>query len=519
MGLQALILCGPGTNLETLSTPDEPKALLQIANRPMVWYAIDWCHRAGVSDIHLVTSPAYSKAIESALAQNPHLTSLSPKPTVLAPEVLDDVTPTGTILTLHEIEAAISGDFLVLPCDLICELPAESLIETWLLQQDDDFTLYLNPGKQSSKSGLGVWYDTRTEQTIKKTETDFLITAPLPKTPVPSPPGSLRPHLSQLVNTMTTDTLNDKTVDRLGEPKPLSIRASLIEKHPRTRILNAHRDAHIYIFPHWMLSYARSNPHLDTISEDLVAWWAKATWQPGLAQKLQLPFATPAAVPPILAYIHPSPPPPPAPSKEDSKKASSTPMSAKLEQTSAAPFILRADTPHQLLLTSLHLATFTPPHPFSHPQSRSPQASIPPNTTITDATSLIGPFTTIAPQSTVRDTVIGANCEIGSRVRLTRCLVMDGAKIEDGAVLVGTVVGKGAKVGKKCNLAECVVQGGMVVEEGTEGKGETFMGFEEGGRLEDEGEIVEEEVRGGEGNGNDNGENESDGDEGSESDG
>ena len=96
---------------------------------------------------------------------------------------------------------------------------------------------------------------------------------------------------------------------------------------------------------------------------------------------------------------------------------------------------------------------------------------------------------------------------------------MDGAKIEDGAVLVGTVVGKGAKVGKKCNLAECVVQGGMVVEEGTEGKGETFMGFEEGGRLEDEGEIVEEEVRGGEGNGNDNGENESDGDEGSESDG
>ena len=97
---------------------------------------------------------------------------------------------------------------------------------------------------------------------------------------------------------------------------------------------------------------------------------------------------------------------------------------------------------------------------------------------------------------------------------------MEGAKIEDGAVLVGTVVGKGAKVGKKCNLVDCVVQGGVVVEDGTEGKGETFMGFEEGGRLEDEGEIVEEEdeVGDGNGNGNDNGEKESDGDERSESD-
>ncbi|KAL8786547.1 MAG: hypothetical protein Q9195_008178 [Heterodermia aff. obscurata] len=271
MGLQALILCGPGTNLEALSTPDEPKALLPIANRPMVWYAVDWCHRAGLSDIHLVTPPTYSKAIENALAQNPHLTSLSPKPTVLAPEDLDDSTPTGTILTLPEIDAAVSSDFLILPCDLICELPAESLIESWLLQQDDDFTKYLNPGKDSSKGGLGVWYDTTTEETIKKTETDFIVTAPLPKTPVPSPPGSLRPHLSHLVNTMTTDTLKDKTEDRLGEPKPLPIRASLIDKHPRTRMLTAHRDAHIYIFPHWLLAYARSNPNLETIAEDLVA--------------------------------------------------------------------------------------------------------------------------------------------------------------------------------------------------------------------------------------------------------
>jgi hypothetical protein len=50
-GLQALILCGPGSSFPTFtSNPDEnPKALLPIANRPMVWYPIDFCYRTGIT--------------------------------------------------------------------------------------------------------------------------------------------------------------------------------------------------------------------------------------------------------------------------------------------------------------------------------------------------------------------------------------------------------------------------------------------------------------------------------------
>ncbi len=48
---QALILCGPGLSLNTFtSTPEDfPKALVPIANRPMVWYPLDWCYRMNVS--------------------------------------------------------------------------------------------------------------------------------------------------------------------------------------------------------------------------------------------------------------------------------------------------------------------------------------------------------------------------------------------------------------------------------------------------------------------------------------
>lgn len=49
-GLQALILCGPGVSLNTFTAnpQDSPKALIPIANRPMIWYPIEWCYRLGV---------------------------------------------------------------------------------------------------------------------------------------------------------------------------------------------------------------------------------------------------------------------------------------------------------------------------------------------------------------------------------------------------------------------------------------------------------------------------------------
>lgn len=52
-GFQAIILCGPGVSLNTFtSNPEEfPKALIPIANRPMVWYPLDWCYRMGITSM------------------------------------------------------------------------------------------------------------------------------------------------------------------------------------------------------------------------------------------------------------------------------------------------------------------------------------------------------------------------------------------------------------------------------------------------------------------------------------
>ena len=66
-GFQAIILCGPGVSLNTFTANPEdfPKALVPIANRPMVWYPLDWCYRMGITSkyraVHIwCPSPVYN---------------------------------------------------------------------------------------------------------------------------------------------------------------------------------------------------------------------------------------------------------------------------------------------------------------------------------------------------------------------------------------------------------------------------------------------------------------------------
>lgn len=380
------------------------------------------------------------------------------------------------------------------------------------------------------RGGLGVWFETKGEDSIKGAETDFLITTSLQQAAAPPPEGSLRPHISRLLYATTTDTLRDITKEKKGFP----IRHGLIGKHGRIKMLTTHRDAHIYFFPYWVLDMIKRNEHFDSISEDVIGWWAKAGWQEGLAEKLSLrevfhpTFSSeeakdvehgshasgniedeidmasmssthvstlkikkiksakpPLSVPPFLSYIHPT-------------TTASTP----------SPLIRRVDTPHLLLHTSLHLATLPPstnpqpkvypvgPSPLSHSQKISADPSlIAPHTNIHAPTTLIAPNTTVAIHCVIKSSVIGANCVIEEGVRLTGCLLMDGVTVEEKAVLQGCILGRRCLVGKGSNLKECEIQEGYQVKEQTEAKGEKMMVFEG----LDEGIGEEEDEVGGEG--------------------
>ena len=459
----------------------------------------------------------------------------------------------------------IEGDFIVLPCDLICEVPGESLLDSWMILQAG--LGGVGPGGLGSRGpvmgiggenggrrgGLSVWYDTRGPDRVKGDETDFAITIPLETPLVPPPKGSIRSNVQHLAYMTSGATLKDVLEDN----ESFRIRQSLVSRYGQLNMLSTYRDAHIYLFPHWILDFAKRNQTFDSISEDLVGWWAKATWQEGLSEKLGLDdvlstnklstdenggvepieieesldilslsstqksklevptleaISSPQAQDKEMLFmdtasseVEPSSTLPNIPGPDKSAKSNSSKKKRKRKNVFPPPMltylhpatstlIRRVDTPHHLLSTSIRLATFLPPHPLSFTSKSQPDpfptCIIAPRCTVDSKTCLLDANVSVEEKCSVKESVIGANCQIKTGAKLLRCLLMEGVVIEEGARLTGCIVGKRGFVSKACNLQECEVQGGYVVPEGEEAKGEKFMVF---AGLEDDVDGLKEE--------------------------
>lgn len=500
-----------------------------------------------------MTPPASKAPLEAALSQNPHLTSLpAPSPSVLAPSDLTLTTGTAELLRLPEVQAAIKSDFILLPCDLICDIPGEALLESWMVSQaalsgsgEEQGSKHgssqlagLRGEKSGRRGGFGVWYQTRDrEESVKGEVADFVATAALDQNEAPAvyPPvdghGSIRYNLSKLVYAMPMDSLKEK----MEEDKGLLIRHSLINKHARVKLLTTYRDAHIYLFPYWVKNYAKKNEKFQSISEDLVGWWAKAEWQEGLGEKLGLRE--------ILEGVSNDPNSPAADNashdgdavedevdllamsttkaggrakaeaslsddlvdlqfasrvntmasesdletKSSKSKLTIPPMFAYLQSSLAsAPLVRRVDSSALLLSVSLKLAKLesveeagrTAASPFAHAAKIAYPAGIAQRCTVTKQDCLIAENVTVEEKCVIKETVIGANCQIQSGARLTRCLVMDGAVVGPRCQLTGCIIGRRSKIGRECVLKDCEVQDGNAVPDETDAKNEKFMVFE-----------------------------------------
>lgn len=386
---------------------------------------------------------------------------------------------------------------MVLPCDLVCEIGGDKLLQAWMVKSAS-LPDILGDSAGPRSGGLGVWYETKTATPVKGEETDFIATVPLPPATVPSQKGALLPHVSKLVYSLPTDSLKDLTEEKKGFP----IRHGLLRQHPRIRLLTTHRDAHIYIFPHWVMDFINENDRLESIGEDVIGWWAKAGWQKGLPEKLgmteilepepeQGDAPTPengrtrtpseegdsdkhteerrrehiggrsrlgrdgghiksqdgeAGVPPILAYVHPSQP--------------------------SGPLVRRVDTAKLLLAISLELAKLpsveeTGPDaasPFAHARKVAYPEGVKARTTITQKDSLVAENVTVQEKTSIKESVIGANCQINEGAKLQQCLLMDGVVVGKNCKLTRCILGKRSEIGDGSTLTDCEVQENLFVE-------------------------------------------------------
>lgn len=431
---------------------------------------------------------------------------------------------TAELLRLPEVQACIKTDFLLLPCDLVCEIPGESLTDAWMVAQSalGGSTIRegrnaqgpVTPGRSGEqggrRGGLAVYYQTKgREESVKGEATDFVMTAPLEKDEAPTVshtidgPASLRfGGLSKLVVSGPMDTVKEK----MEQDKSFLVRHSLVEKHAQTKILTTYRDAHLYVFPYWVKDLAR-HEQLQSVSEDLIGYWAKAEWQRGLGDKLGMPeifqresrdsdettsfdgevleeeidlqaMSTTKSGPATCAKA--------SESEAESQELNEVPPILAYIQRGSAPFVRRVDSSAILLSTALRLAKLdsiedvgrVAASPFAHNQKIAHPAGVAQRCTVTKADCLLAENVTVEEKCVIKESVIGAGCHISSGARLTRCLIMDGAMVGERCQLTGCIVGRRSKIGRESVLKDCEVQDGNIVPDDTDAKNEKFMIFE-----------------------------------------
>ena len=480
-GFQALVLCGPGLGLNTFTTvpSDYPKALVSVANRPMLWYVLDWLYRSGVNDITVISPRETEKPIAAALAQNPYLTALSvPSPDLLIPKELTIDMPTAELLKLPEIRAAIKTDFMLLPCDLLCDISGEVFFETY-------FSNLSSLTNDVRKGGLSVWYNTANrEESVKKEECDFMVSV--------SHPGKSASSLRRLATAMPMSEVDDND--------GWSVRQSLMDQFSNVKCLTQYRDAHMYFFPNWVKTYASLND-FESVSEDLVGQWAQAQWRkPGYREKL--------GAKKIFSKSRRRPSRPDQINIEDEVdliSLSSTQTSSSTSQPAsdnipefpsllayvhsshpAAPLIRRIDTTALLLSTSLLIArmptleeSIPPGAATSHSllaaaTRKAPSAIIEKSTTVS-ADSLLDANVKILTKVTIKNSCIGAGVTVNTNSRVTNSVVMENTTIGENCQLSGCIIGKNVLIADGSSLTDCEVQDGMRIEKGTEAKGEKFL--------------------------------------------
>ncbi|KAJ5356755.1 hypothetical protein N7517_011364 [Penicillium concentricum] len=369
---------------------------------------------------------------------------------------------TAQLLRLPEVQACIESDFLLLPCDLVCEIEGTYLLQMWTASQGQ---AVMAEEERHRRGGLCMYY--HAEDAVKYESLDLIAVEPLRQT-----------RLLKLLMSIGIDTVK-RNLDR---DKGFLLRQSFSKRQTtQAKILTGFRDAHLYIFPYWVKDLVQRQERVVSVSEDLIGLWAKSAWQRGLHKKLgmdtrlsqqkesheekgyrelstvthQSPQNDVAGVPPLLAYLH-----------------------------TGSTLVRRVDNPALLLSTSLRLAKQASIEEANHIATRSPFAHdrkiaspqcVAPNCFISKADCLLGSNVLVESRSVIKESCIGPNSKICSGARITRCVILDNVVVGEHCVLTGCVVGSHSYIGNGSVLMDCEVQEFNVVPEQTEAKNEKFM--------------------------------------------
>ncbi|TFK75261.1 UDP-3-O-glucosamine N-acyltransferase [Pluteus cervinus] len=458
----AVVLTGFGNGLSPLTRAygDEPcpKALLPIANKPMIEYALTWIDQSGIRDVLLICPASHRAAIYHHIHSD---TSSSASGLHIDLQTLDE-TPDATVGTcamLRHFSNRISKPFVVLPCDFV---PPTTV----------SLSVLLDKFRSTSTSSGSI-------------ATAFWVPVQIPDGPVPEEWGpSSPPHWSlwhQGGTLVQTEVPDD--IDR--NPQNLEISLSLLNRYPRLQLSKNYSDSHIYVCSRLVLDLLHLKRHMESLTMEFIPWLCSLSYDKRRRMKsekaINLNISTQSAAlshstlqheglhPTALSpnrTLHPaefSVPTSPVESEVDEQVAN-----LGIDVVHLHDFAIRANTIQAYLEANKWFLSRTTPHPATDSKSRSlidVKAQI-------SVDTIIGEFSQIAERTSIKRTVVGRHCIIGKMVKIVGSVILDHCVIEDGAKIEHCILGKNTKVRSKAELSRCITQAGYEIHEGESLKGE-----------------------------------------------
>lgn len=459
MQIQAFIFCGKGHNLSPFSQPSLehgvsgyglPKALLPVGNRPMLEYVLDWCDQADFKEINIV---AYAgdidlirqglqqylslrdqqfELISKALSVSMHAQHLHKPKSIKF--ISSKANSTGECLHKELLEK-ITGDFVLLPCDFVTDIPPQILI--------DQFR-----NRDAENIAMTFYFKNTLEGTDKKQVGKHFFTVYSDNEDSDSQPVLLDMY----------------SKDDVKKSKYLQIRTHLLWKYPNATVSTKLVNSFIYFCSYelcHLLSDNKSEEKTSDEEENNVSNFDATEIKPSYFRRENSLIKDPISCNRSLGKIF-----------RDLGRRS---WQHSQPRETVSMFILpdmgtfaRANSLSSFMETNRFILKIKAQTMATNAQTTTASASA------IGADAVVGPNCTILEKSNIKLSAISSGCKIGNRCRIAGSILLPNVEIEDEVILENVIIGPNAKIGKKSKLTNCYVEGSFTVEARSNLKGETL---------------------------------------------
>eukprot|EP00727_Mastigamoeba_balamuthi_P007342 m51a1_g3228 hypothetical protein (449) ;mRNA; f:89975-91855 len=423
-----IIAGGSGSSLYPLASDDVPRALLPVANRPLISYQLELLERAGLGAVTVAVQGAHAVDISAAAISK------------LKVELVDVKEEDDAGAVLKKLKDTIKEEnVLVIPGDLIVDPSLLCAVARLHRSRRASLTMLLAK--------------------LKAIE-DQLPTARKAK---------LYPDDSN-VFALEEGTNRVLAVWPEGARRSVRVSKASLARCGGSACLRADLfDSHLYALDRWALDALAARD--STTRAHFVSFLVRSQQR---QQQLQAGAAAPEAAGLseaeclVSQMTHARPQPPGPGCYAVIADASSGPSSFCLRVSTIASFF----EANKELSRGAH--AYLPREEALKGRFLAKTAKVDPQTQV-GAECVVGDSSEIGARCGVKHSVVGRHCVIASGAKIANSVVMDHVTIAEGATLSDCVVCSGAVVNSKAQLKDCVVGYGRVVDANTKVEGDTLL--------------------------------------------